>query len=99
MRVVMIPPLGGEEVEDVAKLKTLRCDVLNIWGTQDQWINKAVMDKFDGNMKAAGKKLTIRSYDANHGFANPSNPMGAFDEAAYKDAYKSTLDFFKAKLK
>lgn len=89
----------GMPVEDVAKLKTLRCDVLNIWGTQDQWINKAVMDKFEGNMKAAGKKLTVRAYDANHGFANPSNPMGAFDEAAYKDAYKSTVDFFKANLK
>lgn len=89
----------GMPVEDVDKLKTLNCEVLNIWGTQDQWINKEVMDKFDGNMKAAGKKLTVKSYDANHGFANPSNPMGAFDETAYKDAYKSTVNFFKAKLK
>ena len=89
----------GMPVEDVAKLKTLNCDVLNIWGSQDQWINKAVMDKFDANMKSAGKNLTIKAYDANHGFANPSNPMGAFNDTAYKDAYKSTVDFFKAKLK
>lgn len=89
----------GMPVEDVNVLKTLNCDVLNIWGSQDQWINKAVMDKFEANMKAAGKKLTIKSYDANHGFANPSNPMGAFNEAAYKDAFKATTEFLKTKLK
>jgi carboxymethylenebutenolidase len=89
----------GMPVEDVALLKTLNCDVLNIWGSQDQWINKSVMDKFEANMKLAGKNLTIKSYDANHGFANPSNPMGAFNEAAYKDAYRNTVEFFKAKLK
>lgn len=89
----------GMPVEDVAKLKTLNCEVLNIWATQDQWINKDVIAKFEKNMKDAGKKLTSKAYDANHGFANPSNPMGAFNETAYKDAYKSTLDFFKAHLK
>jgi len=89
----------GMPVEDVNVLKTLNCDVLNIWGSQDQWINKSVMEKFEANMKSAGKKLTIRTYDANHGFANPSNPMGAFNEAAYKDAFKATTEFFKAKLK
>ena len=89
----------GAPVEDVEKLKTLNCDVLNIWGTQDQWINKAMMDKFDANMKAAGKTLTIKPYDANHGFANPSNPMGAYNEAAYRDAYKNTVEYFKGRLK
>lgn len=89
----------GMPVEDVSVLKTLNCDVLNIWGSQDQWINKAVMEKFEANMKAAGKKLTIRTYDANHGFANPSNPMGAFNETAYKDAFKASTEFLKSKLK
>lgn len=89
----------GMPVEDVNVLKTLNCDVLNIWGTQDQWINKAMMDKFEANMKAAGKKLTIKPYDANHGFANPSNPMGNYNETAYKDAFKATTEFLKAKLK
>ena len=89
----------GMPVEDVEKLKTLNSDVLNIWGTQDQWINKEMMDKFQANMKAAGKKVTIKPYDAGHGFANPSNPMGAYNEAAYKDAYKNTVDYFKGRLK
>lgn len=87
----------GMPEENVDRLKTLNCDVLNIWPTQDQWINKSVMDKFEANMKAAGKKLTVKSYEADHAFANPSNPKHNKEFTA--DAYKSTVEFFKARLK
>jgi carboxymethylenebutenolidase len=87
----------GQPEEDIERLKTLNCDVLNIWPTQDQWINKAVIDKFEANMKAAGKTLTTKSYDADHAFANPSNPKHNKELAA--DAYKNTLAFFKERLK
>jgi carboxymethylenebutenolidase len=89
----------GMPEEKVDRLKSLNCDVLDIWGTKDGWINAEVTKKFEVNMKAAGKMLTTKSYDADHGFANPSNPMGHFNEAAYKDAYKKTIEFFRAKLK
>jgi carboxymethylenebutenolidase len=82
---------------DVSRLKNLNCDVLVIWPTQDKWINKDVMDKFEVDMKSAGKKLTVKAYDADHAFANPSNPK--FNKDFTADAYKSTLDFFKARLK
>jgi len=49
-------------------------------------------------MKTAEKKLTVKPYDAGHGFANPSNGTG-YDDASYKDAYKNTLAFFSARLK
>jgi carboxymethylenebutenolidase len=88
----------GMPTEDVEQLKKLNTDVLNIWPTQDRRINKEVMDKFEANMKAAGKTLTIKSYDANHAFANPSN-TGGYDEAAAKDAWKHTVDYFKARMK
>lgn len=87
----------GMPEENVDRLKTLNCDVLNIWPTQDQWINKAVMDKFETNMKAAGKNLTVKSYDADHAFANPSNPK--FNPEFTADANKNTIEFFKARLK
>jgi carboxymethylenebutenolidase len=87
----------GMPETDVERLKKLNTDVLNIWPTQDQWINKEVTDKFEANMKAAGKKLTTKSYDADHAFANPSNPK--FNPEFTADAYKSTLEFFKARLK
>lgn len=89
----------GMPVDDVATLKTLNTDVLGIFGIQDKWITPEVVQKFESNMKAAGKKIVVKSYDADHGFANPSNPMGAFNEAAYKDAYKNTLAFFKERVK
>ncbi len=87
----------GMPEEDVSRLKNLNSDVLNIWATKDQWINKAVMDKFEANMKAAGKKLTIHAYEADHGFANPSNAI--YDEDAYHDSRAKTIDYFKSRLK
>jgi carboxymethylenebutenolidase len=87
----------GMPETDVERLKKLNTDVLNIWPTQDQWINKEVTDKFEANMKTAGKKLTTKAYDADHAFANPSNPK--FNPEFTADAYKSTLEFFKARLK
>jgi carboxymethylenebutenolidase len=89
----------GPPEENVERLKTLNCDVLHIWPTQDQWININMIDKFDSNMKAAGKTLIVKSYNADHAFANPSNPLGTFNEAAYKDAYQNTINFFKERLK
>jgi carboxymethylenebutenolidase len=89
----------GMPVDDVERLKKLNCDVLTIWPTQDKWINKEMMDKFQANMKQAGKNVTIKPYDADHAFANPSNAMGTYKEAEAKDAYANTLAFFKARLK
>ncbi|GIV37655.1 MAG: carboxymethylenebutenolidase [Cyclobacteriaceae bacterium] len=87
----------GMPEENVERLKALNCDVLNIWPTQDQWINKQVMDRFEANMKAAGKKLTIKAYEADHAFANPSNPK--HNPGFTADAFKHTVDFFRARLK
>jgi carboxymethylenebutenolidase len=89
----------GMPVEDVNTLKKLNADVLGIFATKDNWITPQVVEKFEANMKAANKKLIVKNYDAGHGFANPSNPLGAFDEQAYKDANKQTVEFFKARLK
>jgi carboxymethylenebutenolidase len=87
----------GAPEENIDRLKKLNCDVLDIWPTQDQWINKDMTDKFEANMKAAGKNLTVKAYDADHAFANPSNPKHNVEFTA--DAYKNTLEFFKARLK
>ena len=89
----------GMPENNVDRLKTLNCDVLNIFAGKDQWINAKVIEEFETNMKAAGKNIVVKKYDADHGFANPSNPMGAFDEAAAKGAYQNTVEFFKSRLK
>jgi len=87
----------GMPEQDVNKLKTLHCDVLGNFGNKDQWINPTVVAKFATDMKAAGKKLYLHQYDANHAFANPSSPNSNPEAAA--DAYKNTIAFFKDRLK
>jgi len=87
----------GMPDQDVNRLKTLHCDVLGNFANKDQWINPKVVAKFEEDMKAAGKKLYVHRYDADHAFANPSNPL--YNSAATKDAYAHTLEFLKARLK
>ncbi|PSL46682.1 carboxymethylenebutenolidase [Chitinophaga niastensis] len=83
----------GMPEKDVASLKTLNAPVLGFFGNKDKGITPAIVDEFEKNMKAAGKTLTVKRYDADHGFANPSNPI--FDSAATADAYKYALAFLK----
>lgn len=87
----------GMPEQDVNKLKTLNADVLGLFANKDQWINPKVVAKFEADMKAAGKKLYVHQYDADHGFANPSNPI--YNSDATKDAYANTIEFLKPRLK
>lgn len=87
----------GQPEDDIERLKTLNCDVLDIWPTQDKWINKELTEKFEKNMAVAGKRVTVKAYDADHAFANPSNPKHNKEFTA--DAYKTTLTFFRDRLK
>ncbi|HVW98514.1 MAG TPA: dienelactone hydrolase family protein [Mucilaginibacter sp.] len=87
----------GMPEQDIARLKTLNCEVLANFANKDQWINKKVVAKFVADMKLAGKKLYVNRYDADHGFANPSNP--AYNSAATKEAYAKTITFLKQRLK
>lgn len=86
----------GMPETDMSKLKSLNCKVLGLFATKDKWINPDVVKTFQTNMKTAGKNLTVKSYDADHGFANPSNPK--YDKVSTEDANKAAIDFIKAKL-
>jgi carboxymethylenebutenolidase len=85
----------GMPVKDVEKLKTLNCDVLGLFATE-QWISKEVIEEFAANMKTAGKGINYKIFDAAHAFANPSNPK--FDEAKAKEAYGMAIEYLKKKL-
>ncbi len=87
----------GMPEQDVNKLKTLHCDVLGNFAAKDQWINPKVVAKFEQDMKAAGKKLTVHEFDADHAFANPSNPK--YSSPATTEAYGYTLAFLKPRLR
>ncbi|HTB06840.1 MAG TPA: dienelactone hydrolase family protein [Bacteroidia bacterium] len=87
----------GMPESDMNKLRGLNCDVLGLFGTKDKWITAEVVGAFQVNMDKAGKKLTVKSYNADHAFANPSNP--AYDKASAADANKAAIDFIRARLK
>jgi len=86
----------GMPEKDIAKLKTLNAEVLFIFASKDQWINQEVVNSFEKDMRTAGKKLSIKTYDADHAFANPSNPKHNKEFA--DDAHKQVLAFFKNKM-
>lgn len=84
----------GRPENNIEKLKTLNCDVIGFFGNQDRSPSPEMVNKFEADMQAAGKKLTAYKYEANHGFANPSNP--SFNKAATEDAHVKAIAFLKA---
>lgn len=86
----------GTPEKDVEKLKTLDTDVLGIFGSRDKGISPEVVKQFEENMQKAGEKVMVKMYDADHGFANPSNPI--YDKEAAADAYKQAVDYLRERL-
>ncbi len=87
----------GMPEKDVNRLKSLHADVLGIFANKDQWITPQVVAAFAAGMQSAGKVLILKQYDADHAFANPSNPT--FNKAAKDDAYTYELVFFRQRIK
>lgn len=84
----------GRPEKDVERLKLLNADVIGFFGNLDKGIGPEVVTKFEENMKAAGKNLTVHRYEAGHGFANPSNPV--FNKEAAEDSHTKAIAFLKA---
>lgn len=87
----------GAPEKDMDRLKSLQCDVLGFFGSKDKWLNPQVVDEFKANLLKAGKKASIYEYDADHAFANPSNPV--YDKVATADAYSKLLTFVKLRIR
>jgi carboxymethylenebutenolidase len=84
----------GRPETNMDKLKSIQCDIIGFFGNQDQSPSPALVNDFENNMKLAGKNLSVNRYEANHGFANPSNP--SFNPTATADAYAKAIAFLKA---
>lgn len=81
----------GQLETDPAKLGAIKAQVLGVFGTQDKGIPPAKVDEFEAALKQGGVRATIHRYDAEHAFANPSNPK--YDETAASDAWRHVLAF------
>lgn len=87
----------GMPEESVEKLYDLFSPVLFVWPQQDKWINKDVVTRFEANMVKAKKDLKVLKYNADHAFANPSNPK--YSKEFADDAFTKATAFIKKHLK
>ncbi|MBS1516062.1 MAG: dienelactone hydrolase family protein [Bacteroidetes bacterium] len=87
----------GMPEENKEKLAKLSAPVYGIFASKDKWINSEVVSSFVNNMSLLGKKVTVKVYDAEHAFSNPSNPN--HDEKAATDAKALVVDFLKENFK
>jgi carboxymethylenebutenolidase len=81
----------GRLVTDQKALAAISCPLLGIFGNKDKSIPPDAVDKFEAALKTAGVRSEIHRYDAEHAFANPSNPH--YDETSAADAWSHVLAF------
>ncbi len=86
----------GNVAKSAAELAPLSGPVIGHFATKDQWINKDMVDGFEGAMAEAGKSLTAYWYEAEHAFANPTR--ASYDEADAALAWQRTMEFYAANL-
>ena len=86
----------GMPEKDINRLKHLNTDVLGFFATEKN-ISPEVVKQFDANMKQAGKKLTYKIYNAEHAFANPSNPQYHKEYAA--ETHQKAVSYLTEKFK
>lgn len=83
----------GMPEKDKQKLAKLNVPLLGIFANYDTFITKEVVDTFEAALRELKKDFTIRRFDADHAFANPSNPK--YDEKNTKIAYEASITFLK----
>jgi carboxymethylenebutenolidase len=87
----------GQVDRPAERLVRLKGPVLGHFATRDQWINRAMVERFESAMAQAGKPLTVYWYEADHAFANPTGAR--YDAEDAKLAWGRTLAFLLANLR
>jgi carboxymethylenebutenolidase len=87
----------GMPETDAQKLKPLKAEVLGLFAKKDKWITPEVAENFSVLMNNENKKVTIKLYDADHAFANPSNPD--YNKEETEKANAAAMEFLNQKLK
>lgn len=72
----------GRLETDPARLRSVKAAVLGIFGTRDRSIPQETIDAFDRGLTEAGVVHELHRFDAEHAFANPSNPRYQSEAAA-----------------
>jgi carboxymethylenebutenolidase len=89
-------PFYGD-VPDEFTLKDLKCPVIFVSGTKDQWINPEKVGELERIATENFLPIESLKYDADHAFFNDTRPE-VYDETAAKDAWAKVIAFFNDKL-
>jgi carboxymethylenebutenolidase len=81
----------GQLELDPTKLGAIKARVLANFANKDKGIPPDKVNAFEAALKQAGVTAEIHRYDAEHAFANPSNPH--YDQASAGDAWSHVLAF------
>ncbi|HXG90802.1 MAG TPA: alpha/beta fold hydrolase [Blastocatellia bacterium] len=80
-------------------LANLQAPVLGIYAERDQFVPPSSVHELESKLKEHGKQAVMHIYPGtDHAFFNDQRP-DVYDEAAAKDAWRRTLDFFAEHLK
>lgn len=86
----------GMPVQTADKLVPLKAPIVFIQPTKDQWINAEVVGNFKKLTEATGKEMEVYTFEADHAFANPSNPN--YQAEAAQEANTIALEFLSENL-
>jgi carboxymethylenebutenolidase len=86
----------GMPVMDKERLNDLKAPLLGIFAEKDGHITPEVVNKFESILEDLNKSFVIKSYDAEHAFANPTSSR--YNQEAAADAYKLTKNFIQKHL-
>jgi len=89
-------PFYGD-IPDEFTLQNMKCPVIFISGTKDQWINTDKVGELERIAKANTLPIESVKYEADHAFFNDTRPE-VYDETAAKDAWAKVVAFFNEKL-
>ncbi|MGH9898158.1 MAG: dienelactone hydrolase family protein [Pyrinomonadaceae bacterium] len=81
------------------KFENLQAPVLGIFGSNDKSVPPATVHELESKLKRAGKSVEVHIYEnSDHAFFNDTRPT-VYNAEAARDAWKRSLDFFRANLK
>ena len=81
----------GHLVNNPDELKPIKAELLGIFGNRDKAITPDDVNAFEAALGKANVKNTIFRYDADHAFANPSNPR--YEQKSATEAWDKVHSF------
>ncbi len=81
----------GHLITEPEALRPIKAELLGIFGNRDKSITPENVNAFDAALTQAAVKHSIFRYDADHAFANPSNPR--YEQKSAGEAWAHVQEF------